>query len=179
MTGVADQELMVRIANGDQGAFRQLSKRYALRALKLAQRILRNPAVAEEVVQEAFLRLWMNAPRWRPKAPPQAWFFRIVVNLSLNEARRVVHVPLEAAGDPLDPTPDAAAQLEASELDRLIAIAIESLPLRQRAAVLLTYHEGFSNAETAAILGTSVSSVETLLVRAKRTLRATFAHQET
>jgi RNA polymerase sigma-70 factor (ECF subfamily) len=63
-------------------------------------------------------------------------------------------------------------------LDQSIAVAIDALPERQRVAILLTYHEGLSNAETAAALGTSVSGVETLLVRAKRALRATLANHQ-
>jgi RNA polymerase sigma-70 factor, ECF subfamily len=178
MEETTDQDLMARIATGDERAFRLLSQRYVARALRLAQRIVHNHALAEEIVQEAFLRLWINSPHWRPAAPFRAWFYRIVVNLSLNQKRGKVMAPLEAAGDPADPGPDAMAQIEVKELDQSIAVAIDALPERQRVAILLTYHEGLSNAETAAALGTSVSGVETLLVRAKRALRATLANHQ-
>jgi RNA polymerase sigma-70 factor (ECF subfamily) len=82
---------------------------------------------------------------------------------------------LESAGDPPDPGPDAVKQIEARELGQSIATAIDALPDRQRTAILLTYHEGLSNAETAALLDTSVSAVETLLARAKRSLRMALA----
>ena len=172
MEETADQDLMAGIANGDEAAFRLLSRRHAARALRLAQRIVRNHAVAEEIVQEAFLRVWINAPRWRPAAPFQTWFLRIVVNLCLNQKRRPSFAPLESAGDPADPSPDVVRQIEARELEQSIAAAIDALPDRQRTAIQLTYHEGLSNAETAAVLGTSVSAVETLLARAKQALRA-------
>jgi RNA polymerase sigma-70 factor, ECF subfamily len=178
MEEAADQDLMARIANGDDGAFRLLSQRYAARVLRLAQRITQNHAVAEEIVQEAFLRVWINAPRWRPAAPFKTWFYRIIVNLCLNQRRRAVFAPLETAGDPPDPNPDAIAQIEAKELDQSIATAIDALPERQRTAILLTYAEGLSNAATARVLGTSVSGVETLLVRAKRALRAALTSHE-
>ncbi|MGA7546809.1 MAG: sigma-70 family RNA polymerase sigma factor [Methyloceanibacter sp.] len=175
MEETADQVLMARIANGDEAAFRLLSRRHAARALGFAQRIVQNHASAEEVVQEALLRVWINAPRWRSDAPFQAWFFRIVLNLCLNQKRRPAFVSLESAGEPPDPGPDAVRQIEARELDQAIAAAIDALPDRQRTAILLTYHEGLSNAETAALLDTSVSAVETLLARAKRTLRMALA----
>ena len=92
-------------------------------------------------------------------------------NLSLNRRRRAPFLPLEAAGDPPDPAADASERIERDETDHAVAAAIAALPERQRAAIALTYDEELSNAEAATVLGTSVSSVESLLVRAKRTLR--------
>jgi RNA polymerase sigma-70 factor (ECF subfamily) len=171
MDEASDEDLMQRVARGDEPAFRLLARRYAARAIGLARRITGNDADAEEVVQEALLRVWINAPRWRPLAAFRTWFYRVVLNLCLSRRRRAPVLRLEAAGDPADPSPDADAALEREEADRLVAAAIAALPERQRAAIVLTYHEGLSNAEAAAVLETSVSSVEALLVRAKRTLR--------
>lgn len=162
---------MAHIAQGDARAFRTLAQRHAGRVLGLARRILGNEAAAEEVAQDAFLRVWTHAPRWRPEAAFRTWLYRIVVNLCLNAKRRPADLPLEAAGEVADPAIAADARLEAAERDRRLAAAIEVLPERQRAAIALTYQEGLSNAEVAAVLDTSVSGVETLLVRAKRTLR--------
>jgi RNA polymerase sigma-70 factor, ECF subfamily len=167
----SDEDLMQRVANGDEPAFRLLAGRYAGRALRLARRITGNQADAEEVVQETLLRVWINAPRWRPLAAFRTWFYRIVLNLCLSRRRRAPFLPLSAAGDPIDPAADPAARMEDDETARLVAAAIAELPARQRAAIVLTYDEGLSNAEAAAILDTSVSSVEALLVRAKRALR--------
>jgi RNA polymerase sigma-70 factor, ECF subfamily len=175
MDEASDEVLMGRIAKGDEAAFRLLARRHAGRAVALARRVTGNDADAEEVAQEALLRVWVNAPRWRPLAAFRTWFYRIVLNLCLSRRRRVPLLPLDAVADPIDPAPDAAAALERAEADRRVAATIAGLPDRQRAAIVLTYHEGLSNAETAAILDTSVSSVETLLVRAKRTLRAKLA----
>ena len=171
MDEASDEDLMARVARGDEPAFRVLARRYAARAVGLASRITGNDADAEEVVQEALLRVWTNAPRWRPLAAFRTWFYRVVLNLCLSRRRRAPFVALEAAGDPADPSADIAARLERDETDRIVAGAIADLPDRQRAAMVLTYHEGLSNAETAAILETSTSGVEALLVRAKRTLR--------
>lgn len=165
---------MARAAQGDERAFRVLAERHAGRALGLARRILGNEAMAEDIVQDAFLRVWINAPRWRPQAQFRTWLYRIVVNLCLNAKRRAGDLPLDAAGHVADPAPPADAQLEARERDRRVAAAVDALPERQRAAIVLTYQEGLGNAEVADVLDTSISGVETLLVRARRALRAAF-----
>jgi RNA polymerase sigma-70 factor (ECF subfamily) len=167
----SDEALMLRIARGDERAFRALAPRYAVRAAHLARRICGNAADAEDIVQEAFLRVWINAPRWRPEAAFRSWFYRIVFNLALNKKRRAPFSSLDVAGDPVDPALAADAAMERDEDSRRIAQAIASLPPRQQSAIALTYDEELSNAEAASVLGTSVSAFETLLVRARRTLR--------
>jgi RNA polymerase sigma-70 factor (ECF subfamily) len=168
----SDEDLMLRVARGDQAAFRLLALRYTGRAVGLARRTTGSDADAEEIVQEALLRLWINAPRWRPVAAFRTWFYRVVVNLALNRRRRPPLLALEQAGDPVDPAADPGERLERAQLDRQVASAIAELPAQQRAAVTLAYAEGLSNAETAAVLDTSVAAVESLLVRARRSLRA-------
>jgi RNA polymerase sigma-70 factor (ECF subfamily) len=168
----SDEALMARIAGGDRVAFDALARRHAGAIVNLAAHILSNRAEADDVVQDALLRVWTNAPRWKPVAQFRTWLTRIVVNLCLDRKRRPVWWPLETAGDVVDPKPDAAVEHEAADTERRIAAAIAKLPVRQRAAVALTYREGLSNAETADILDTSVSAVETLLSRAKASLRS-------
>lgn len=168
----SDEALMVRIARGDQLAFRELTRRHLPSALGLARRILGNAADAEDVAQEAMLRVWRNAPRWQPLALFRTWFTRVVVNLCLDRKRRAPWVALEAAGEIADPAPGASEQAERDERDRLVNAAIGDLPARQRTAIVLTYSEGMSNAQVAEILDTSVSAVETLLVRGKQNLRS-------
>jgi len=163
---------MLSVAQGDESAFRMLASRHAARTFALTRRVLGNDADAEEIVQEAMLRVWITAPRWRPDAAFKTWLYRVTLNLCLNRQRRKPFVTLDEACDPPDPSPTAAEDLEKRETERLVAKAIDGLPDRQRAAIVLTYYEGLSNAETASILETTISSVEALLVRAKRTLRA-------
>jgi RNA polymerase sigma-70 factor (ECF subfamily) len=167
----SDEALMARIARGDEPAFRQLARRHLASVIALARHITGNAADAEDVAQDAMLRVWMHAPRWQPLASFRSWLTRVVVNLCLDRKRRAPWVPLDAAGEVPDPAPDAAARLQAAEADRLVAAAIAALPERQRAAIVLSYREGLSNADAAAILDTSVSALETLLVRAKQSLR--------
>ena len=168
-----DETLMVRVGQGDQPAFQVLVHRHLQRSLALARRMTASASDAEEIAQEAFLRVWTSAPRWRVEgAAFRTWLYRIVVNLCLDRGRRKPFAPLEDAGDPSDPSPDALAQLEQQETVRRVADAVASLPDRQRAALVLSYYEGMSNAEAAAVLGVSVSGLEALLVRARRGLRS-------
>src|ERR1700738_2868332 len=111
MDGASDEELMLRIATGDEPAFRVLARRYAPLALRLARRVMGSSADAEEIVQEALLRLWVNAPRWRPVASFRTWFYRVVINLCLNRKRRAPILPIAAVHDPIDPGPDAVARV--------------------------------------------------------------------
>jgi RNA polymerase sigma-70 factor (ECF subfamily) len=171
----SDEALMARIARGDEPAYRQLARRHLPVAVALARRVLGNTADAEDVAQEAMLRVWTNAPRWQPLALFRTWFRRVVVNLCLDRKRRAQWVDLEAAGEIVDPAANAGEQVERGERDELVRAAIGKLPARQRAAVVLTYSEGLSNAEVADALDTSVSAVETLLVRGKQNLRRSLA----
>jgi RNA polymerase sigma-70 factor (ECF subfamily) len=167
----SDEALMARVARGDEAAYRLLTRRHVPAMLGLARRILGNAADAEDVAQEAMLRVWTHAPRWQPLAAFKTWLTRVVVNLCLDRKRRAPWVELEAAGEIADPARGAAEQAETDERERYLQRAIENLPDRQRAAIVLTYSEGMSNAQVADILDTSVSAVETLLVRGKQNLR--------
>lgn len=168
----SDEALMARIGRGDEAAFRALSRRHLASVVALARHIVRNGADAEDIAQEAMLRVWTHAPRWQPLASFRTWLTRIVVNLCLDRKRRATPLPLDVAGDPADSTPGVEQQIENTEAERRVAAAIDALPPRQRAAIALTYRDGLSNAEAAEALGTSVSALETLLVRAKQKLRS-------
>ena len=143
---------MLRVAQGDKSAFRTLAGRHAAKTFALTRRMLGNDADAEEIVQEAMLRVWVTATRWRPDAAFKTWLYRVTFNLCLNRHRQKAFAPLDEASDPPDPCPNAAEVLERRETDRLVAKSIEGLPDRQRAAIVLTYYEGLSNAETASVL---------------------------
>ena len=174
--GANDEALMAQVARGDEVAFRQLCRRHLPAMVGLARRVLGNAADAEDVAQEAMLRVWTHAPRWQPLAAFRTWLTRVVVNLCLDRKRRRPWVALEAAGEIVDPTPGVTEQAEHDERAKVLADAIAELPPRQRSAIMLTYTEGMSNAQVAEVLDTSVSAVETLLVRGKQNLRARLGH---
>ena len=169
----SDEALMARVARGDERAFQLLSRRHLPAMLGLARRILGNAAESEDVAQEAFLRVWTHAPRWQPLAQFRTWLTRIVVNFvsTANGVR-----PGSTSKQPETSStrrPEPRNRAEADERQSMVSAAIGKLPARQRDAIMLTYSEGMSNAQVAEILGTSVSAVETLLVRGKQNLRRT------
>ncbi len=172
----SDEALMALVARGDEPAYRALTRRHLPAMLGLARRILGNAADAEDVAQEAMLRVWTHAPRWQPLAAFRTWLTRVVVNLCLDRKRRARWVALEAAGELIDPAPSATEAAEHDEREQQLAVAIAELPVRQRMAIVLTYSEGMSNAQVADILSTTVSADETLLVRGKQKLRARLVH---
>ena len=167
----SDEELMARAGAGSEPAFRTLAQRHVPAMLRLAQRFLRNPADAEDVVQESLIRIWVQAPRWRPEAALRTWLYRVVVNLCIDRDRRVSPASLDDVPDPVDPTPGPQESLEEREMTAAVTDSLAALPARQRAAITLTHYEGFSDAEAAEMLATSVGSIESLLVRARGTLR--------
>lgn len=171
MDEASDEALMARVASGSEAAFRRLSDRHLARILAIAGRITRNPADSEEVAQETLLRVWVHAPRWRPEAAFRTWLYRIVVNLCLDRSRRPAFASLDDVAEPVDPAPDPERRTEDAAMSRVVNTAISELSERQRAAVTLTYFEGLSDAEAAEVLDTTVGGVESLLVRARRTLR--------
>ncbi|HEY6336564.1 MAG TPA: RNA polymerase sigma factor [Alphaproteobacteria bacterium] len=172
----SDEVLVARTAKGDGDAFRVLMERHVRRGLRLAMRIMGNASDADEIVQDAFLRLWTKAETWQPgRGKFTTWFFRILVNLCLDRRRRASPLPLESAGDPADPRPSALAKIYDDEVGLAVRRAIGELPERQRAALVLCYYEEMSNLEAAEALSISVSALEALLVRARRTLKTKLA----
>jgi RNA polymerase sigma-70 factor, ECF subfamily len=170
-----DDELIARVAQGDGAAFSRLVGRYRARLTAMATRIVGNRAIADEIVQEAFTRAWINAPKWRPQGLGRAsfagWLGRVATNLAIDHTRRARFVPLEEAAEPADTTIPADQGLIAAEDRRRLEEALAKLPPRQRAAIALTYDQGLPNAQGAEAMEISVGAFELLLVRARRALR--------
>lgn len=140
----------------------------------MAARILGNAAEAEDVAQEAFTRVWKQAPKWRGDgaAAVTTWLHRVVVNLCIDRQRRKTPVPAgDALPDAADETPRADKQMESGQTAAEVRQAVSELPDNQRIALTLCFFEGLSNAEAAEAMGLGVKAVESLLVRARRNLR--------
>ncbi|MDA7427969.1 RNA polymerase sigma factor [Primorskyibacter aestuariivivens] len=169
---ISDEALLVRYANGDPAAARQLTLRLTPRVFGQAFRMLSDRAEAEDVTQEALLRLWKIAPDWRQgEAQVSTWLWRVVANLATDRLRKRRRVaPLEDAGEPTDERASAAAQMQTSARRTALSEALAELPERQRQAVELRHIEGLGNPEIAAILNISVEAVESLTARGKRAL---------
>ncbi len=176
-----DDALLVASAGGDARAFRALVDRHSGQAYAVALRMTGSAAEAEDVVQDAFLRVWRHAGSWRTGGARFAtWLFQIVLNLCRDRARAARlrrHLPIEDGLEASDPRPGAEAGLRAQHEARLLLAAVQALPSRQREAVVLTYAGGLSNAEAAAALGVSAGAIESLLVRARRDLRRRLRQQ--
>ncbi|MFN3972583.1 MAG: RNA polymerase sigma factor [Gemmobacter sp.] len=173
----ADAALLARYALGDAGAARQLAARHLPRLLSFAGRMLQGDgSEAEDVAQEAMLRLWRVAPDWRPgEAQVSTWLYRVAANLCTDRLRRRGrrgHVTLDDAPEAEDGAPGAEARLMAGDRMTALQVALDALPERQRQAVVLRHIEGLSNPEIAAVMDTGVEAVESLTARGRRALSA-------
>ena len=179
MAEVSDETLLVLYANGDPQASRLLTARLAPRVLGYAMRLLSDRAEAEDVTQEAMLRLWRVAPSWRTgEAKVSTWAYRVATNLctDLRRARsRRPSVNFDEAPEVADGSRGVVAVM--IEADRMAAlqVALDQLPERQRQAVVLRHIEGMTNPEIAEILEVGVAAVESLTARGKRALTAILA----
>jgi RNA polymerase sigma factor (sigma-70 family) len=174
-----DEVLLARYAAGDPAAARVLTLRLVPRALGYAARLLGDGAEAEDVAQEAMLRLWRAAPGWRAgDAQVSTWLYRVVTNLCTDRMRARKRRPAAALEDAPE-VPDGAQGAEAGmiEADRMAALqaALDALPERQRQAVVLRHIEGLGNPEIAAVMDIGVEAVESLTARGKRALAALLA----
>lgn len=170
-----DEALMRRIAVGDEAAFALLMDRHLSRAVALATRVTGSRAVADEIAQECFLRVWTKAASWQPTARVSTWLWRIVMNLSLDHMRKARPEPLDDVPEPVDPGLSPEAETERNALGRALESALAGLPVRQSQAVRLCLIDGFSQSEASAALDVSEGALESLLVRARRALRASLA----
>ncbi|MEC9434922.1 MAG: RNA polymerase sigma factor [Pseudomonadota bacterium] len=166
-----DDHLMARCAAGDQAAASALISRHAPRAAAVARAMLNDAAEAEDVAQEAMLRLWRQAGAWRPgEAQVGTWLHRVVANLAIDRLRRRRRWSAEDPPERPDGAPGAEARL--AEADRAAALRAEiaALPDRQRTALTLRHFSELSNPEIADRMELSVEAVESLLSRARRGL---------
>jgi len=169
----ADEQLMSWAAGGDRRAFDEIVARHGAFALRIAGRVVGDAGLAEDLAQEAMVRAWTRAARFDPqRARLTTWLYRIVLNLCIDESRKVRPASLPPEFDVGDPTESALDRLEAAERRAQLAKAIADLPGRQRAAIILVYDEGMSGVEAAEALGLSAKAVERLLARARSGLRA-------
>jgi RNA polymerase sigma factor (sigma-70 family) len=177
----AEAALLAAFADGDGRAATRLTDALAPRIFGLAMRMLNDRAEAEDVTQEAMLRLWRIAPRWQPgEARVSTWLYQVALNLCRDRLRRTRGrvVDLDAIPEPADAAPTVVARLQEDSRARALHRALATLPDRQRQAVVLRHLEELSNPEIAAIMEISVEAVESLTARGKRALAAELERQK-
>lgn len=176
-----DDALLVLFANGDKRAARELMDRLSPRAFSVAMRVLGNAAEAEDVTQDAMMRLWKVAPDWVPgQAKVSTWLYRVVMNLCLDIKRRARsgNVGLDQVPEPEDGAQSAADQMQDASRWDALQTALMALPERQRQAVVLRHLEELANPEIATVMEISVEAVESLIARGKRALAAALQGQK-
>jgi RNA polymerase sigma-70 factor, ECF subfamily len=190
MTAVAalerDAELMLKVRDGDTASFALLLERHRTPVIHFLYRMVQNQAIAEELAQEVFLRVYRSRASYEPTAKFTTWLFRIATHLALNQIRDGRH---EKASESLDEDPkegigrqlpdrqpnveqDLLRQARLSE----VRLAIETLPAKQKAAVLMHKYQEMEYSQIARVLECSESAVKSLLFRAYETLRSRLAH---
>jgi len=178
MTRVADpdEDLVRRIAKGDEAAIQALVARKGPRMLALAYRLLGDRVEAEDVAQEAMLRAWRQAPRWRPGgARFDTWMHRVGLNLCYDRLRRRREIPTDAPPEQVDQGPAPDRRMLTAELATRVDGALAALPARQREALVLCHYQELGNIEAAALMRISVEALESLLSRGRRALRVALA----
>ena len=170
----SNEDLLDAFAKGDRAAALVLTEQLTPRVLAQAHRMLGNSAEAEDVAQEAMLRLWRIAPDWdHGRAKVSTWLYRVVANLCTDRLRkRGRAVALDAVAEPEDDMPSVAQAMQSQTRMDALRDALAELPERQAQAVALRHLEELGNPEIADIMGESVRTVESLIARGKRGLIA-------
>ena len=170
-TDLADDALLAQYSAGDAAAARALTARLTPRIYGHAVRMLGDRAEAEDVAQDAMMRLWKIAPDWRMgEAKVSTWLYRVTANLCTDRLRRKRGVGLDEVDEPHDPAPSVTVQMQTRERMDALQAALQTLPDRQKQAVILRHIEGLANPEISQILEISTEAVESLTARGKRAL---------
>ena len=171
MPDSSDETLLGLFADGDAIAARLLTDRLGPRCFSVALRMLGNRAEAEDVTQEAMMRLWRIAPDWVPgRAQISTWLYRVTLNLCIDLRRRKRPDTLENVPEPEDGTASVVDRMQEAARRDALQQALDQLPERQRQAVVLRHIEELSNSEIAGIMEITGEAVESLIARGKRSL---------
>jgi RNA polymerase sigma-70 factor (ECF subfamily) len=169
----SDEHLLKQIAAGNTAALGTIAQRYQTMVLSLAYRNTRNWNDAEDIAQEAFIRVFKSADSYQGRSGFKTWLYRIVVNLCLDHHRsKKSHISLDAIDTHVaaKSSPDL---LETAEISTMVQHAIHHLPEKQKIAVILHRYENLSHPEISDVTGWTISAIESLLVRAYGNLRET------
>jgi RNA polymerase sigma factor (sigma-70 family) len=174
-----DAELIARVSREDPGAVREMVARKLPRLLALATRMLGDREEANDVAQETFVRIWKEASRWKQgQARFDTWLHRVALNLCYDRLRakkRYDTTGQDDADEVIDLAPLPDERMSQGERNERVKRALAALPARQREALVLQYYQELSNVEISQLMGITVEALESLLSRARRTLRTRLA----
>lgn len=181
-----DRDLLRRIGSADEEAFRELFRRYSPNALALARRVVRQPFIAEEIVQEAFLAAWRNAEGYREgRGSVRSWLMTMVHHRAVDAVRREESQRRRAedaqASDVLaveDPADAVVAQLGLPEERRAVRAALADLPAEQRQVIELMYFDGLSQSKVSERLRLPLGTVKSRTLLGMRRLRSALIEVE-
>ena len=168
-----DHELLSLIQDGSRQAFSVLVGRHLDRFYRLAYRYVQNKETAEDIVQDAFLKLWEDPGKWQPERNTKftTWFYRIVVNQCLDWQKKKRPVELDEEISLADNRDSLDSAMIRMQEQKILEKEIAALPERQRTALNLCFDEGLSNQEAAEVMGVGLKALQSLIMRAKTTLR--------
>jgi RNA polymerase sigma-70 factor, ECF subfamily len=166
-----DAHLMQRIAAGDMKASREIVGLHMDRAYRSAFHLLNNHAQAEDIIQEAFLRLWKSAAKWEAKAQVSTWLHRVVHNLCIDSLRKEKRYGDDEVPDIADNSPTPVQARATAQVANVLHEGMAELPARQRVAITLVHFDECGNKDAAKRMGISVDALESLLARGRRKLK--------
>lgn len=174
-----DAALMSAAARGNDGAWAAIISANLPIVHRTAYRLVRDEQLAEDIAQESFVRLWKLAESWQPRGRISTWLCHVARNLAIDLIRRRSREQTEEVSEHLaaeGPTP--LDTMAVRETDAEVSRAIAELPERQRAAIMLVHFGDCGGAAAAEIMGVSVEALESLLSRARRSLKAALSRKQ-
>ncbi|MFW0778122.1 MAG: sigma-70 family RNA polymerase sigma factor [Rickettsiales bacterium] len=167
-----DAALLVRIQDGDRGAFAALVQKHHETFYHLAYRYMQSRDEAEDMVQTAFLKLWEYPDRWNPEKGGKftTWFYRVVVNLCLDAQKKHKTSALPESFEAEDSSPNQEIRAMSKQTHAALEKQLATLPDRQRMALILCFYQELPHKEAAGVMRISVKALRSLLMRAKTTL---------
>lgn len=177
---IDDSQLMLAVITGNQNAFEFLVKRYSKYFYHAAYRITLSKEEAEDIVQEAFLKLLDGRAKWKEGkgALFKTWFYRIVLNQALDRGRKKINFDTEMDSSIIDQKELQDRVVEKREESELIHLALQSLNYKQRMSIELCYYSDLSQQEASKLMGLNIKGYESLLLRAKDRLKKELANYE-
>ena len=168
-----DEILLDEIQKGNSSAFAVLVKRHSRKYYGLAYRYTASREEAEDIIQTAFVKLWENPDAWNPRkgAKFTTWFYRIVLNLCLDRGKKRKEFIVSESFEARDENRNQERDVAGGEERELLAKEITALPSRQKTALILCFYEDLSHENAAKTMNVSVKALQSLLMRAKTTLK--------